>query len=218
MSALEEVKKKEIVDTLYWDNRIDSSKVTVQVAAGEATLTGTVPSRGARQAAENDVWSIDGIASVNNQLTIDYPVPQPPDLELKGTIDTLLLWSSAIDSAGIKTAVEDGIVTLRGTVPTYWEAWQAEKLAQDLSGVVEVVNELSVVPSESMVDEDIAEQIVAAFRRDRWVNADEITVAVVGGEVTLTGEVADWTDRTRAEEIAASRLGVRSVENLILVS
>lgn len=218
MTALEEIKKKEIVDTLYWDNRVDTSKVTVQVADGEVTLTGTVPSLGARQAAENDAWLIDGIASVNNQLTIDYPVPQPPDLELKGTIDTLLLWSSAIDSAGIETAVEAGIVTLRGTVATYWEAWQAEKLAQDLSGVLEVVNELSVVPSESMVDEDIAEQIVAAFRRDRWVNADEITVAVVGGEVTLTGEVADWTDRTRAEEIAASRLGVRSVENLILVS
>jgi osmotically-inducible protein OsmY len=218
MTTLEEVKKKEIVDTLYWDNRVDSSKVTVQVTDGEVTLSGTVPSLKARQAAENDARTVKGITAIENQLTIDYPTPIPPNLELKGTIDTLLLWNSAIDSTGIESAVEAGIVTLRGTVPTYWEARQAEKLAQDLSGVLEVVNELSVTPSESIVDEDIAEQIVAAFRRDRWINADEITVAVVGGEVTLTGEVAHGTQQTRAEEIAASRLGVRSVENLIIVS
>jgi osmotically-inducible protein OsmY len=218
MTTLEEIKKKEIVDTLYWDNRVDISKLTVQVTAGEVTLTGTVPSLKARQAAENDARTVEGITAVENQLAIDYPTPIPPNLELKGTIDTLLLWNSAIDSTRIESAVEAGIVTLRGTVPTYWEARQAEKLAQDLSGVLEVVNELSVVPSESIVDEDIAEQIGAAFRRDRRVNADEITVAVVGGKVTLTGEVADGTQQTRAEEIAASRLGVRSVENLIIVS
>jgi len=43
MARSDEVIKKDVVDELYWDNRIDASKVTATVNDGAVTLAGAGP-------------------------------------------------------------------------------------------------------------------------------------------------------------------------------
>jgi len=47
--------KKQVVDQLYWDARVDASDVKVEVSDRNVILTGTVPSYGVRQAVETSV-------------------------------------------------------------------------------------------------------------------------------------------------------------------
>lgn len=217
MTAVEEVKKADIVAELYWDVRVDASDVTVRVKNGEAVLGGTVPSFTAKRAAEDDAWSVSGISAVNNQLKVQYPTPTPTDLDVQSNVESTLLWSSVIDSAKIEAAVAGGVVTLRGSVPSYWQRLQAQTLAEDVLGVFEVINELTVVPTESVLDEDIARQIIRAFERDVLIDENRVTVAVEDGKVTLTGNVLTWSARNQARNIAAAVPGVTAIENRIML-
>jgi hyperosmotically inducible protein len=54
MARTEEQIKRDVVDQLYWDNRVDASDVTVEVSNGTVTLRGTVPTYFASTAALND--------------------------------------------------------------------------------------------------------------------------------------------------------------------
>jgi osmotically-inducible protein OsmY len=188
------------------------------VEDSKATLAGTVPSFWARRVAEEDAWSVRGISSVNNQLTVRYPVPLPIDAEIKSNVESVLSWNSVIDASKIEVSVNTSLVTLKGTVDTYWQARRAENLAKDINGVLDVINELAVVPTESRLDEDVAKRIVSAFEQNILIDADAVTVKVDAGEVTLTGMSPTWYARERAEEIAASTLGVVSVSNIIGVT
>ncbi len=217
MTIATEEKKKDIVDAMYWDSRVDASDVSVRVDDSEATLHGTVPSFRARRAAEDDAWSVSGIYNVNNQLNVRYTAPPPPDADIQANVESVLLWNADIDSTRIDVSVDTGIVTLNGTVDTYWQRWRAENLAKDVNGVLEVINELTVVPGESILDENIANQIIRAYERNSIIDPDSVTVKVENGEVTLTGEVSSWYAHMRAEEIAAATLGVIFVENLLVV-
>jgi osmotically-inducible protein OsmY len=217
MTIATEEKKKDIVDALYWDSRVDASDVAVTIDDSQAILTGTVPSFGARRAAEDDAWSVSGIYSIDNQLKVRYPTPAPADEQIRSNIKSMLLWNPDIDSNKVDVLVDNGIVTLKGTVDTYWQRWQAENTTKEVSGVLDVSNELTVVPTESYLDEHIADRIVQAFERNNLINADAVTVKVEKGEVTLTGEVLSWYAHIRAEEIAAATLGVLDVKNLLVV-
>jgi osmotically-inducible protein OsmY len=217
MTAAEELKKKDIVDSLYWDVRVDASDVSVQVENGTAFLSGTVPSFAARRAAADDAWRVDGIHAVDSQLTVDYKVPLPTDEEIQTGIKSVLLWSSAIDSSKIEIEVRGGKVTLRGTVASYWQRLRAQTLAEDVTGVIALINELTVVPTESILDEDIARQIIKAFEQNPLIDEDTVTVAVERGKVTLTGNVLTWSARNQARGTVASVPGVIFIDNRIMV-
>jgi hypothetical protein len=62
-------------------------------------------------------------------------------------------------------------------------------------------------------DERIAEEVVARLTDDPALDASDIEVSVTGGEVTLTGTVADRRDRRRAEDLVEGILGVSYVQN-----
>jgi hypothetical protein len=62
-------------------------------------------------------------------------------------------------------------------------------------------------------DERIAEEAIARLTDDPALDASDIEVSVTGGEVTLTGTVADRRDRRRAEDLVEGILGVSYVQN-----
>ena len=68
--------------------------------------------------------------------------------------------------------------------------------------------------SDERIEEDINDRLT-----DDWMlDATEIEVEVSGGEVTLSGNVDDRSDKRRAEDIAESVSGVRNVQNNIRVT
>ncbi|MFG1420343.1 BON domain-containing protein [Roseixanthobacter liquoris] len=67
--------------------------------------------------------------------------------------------------------------------------------------------------SDDRVREDVSDRLT-----DDWqVDASDIEVTASGGEVTLTGTVADRLQRRRAEDVAEQVSGVRHVQNNLRV-
>ena len=141
------------------------------------------------------------------------------DLELKRAVESELNFEPSINAAEIGVAVKDGVVTLTGRVPSYWEKVAAERAAARVAGVKAVANELEVrLPGSSeRTDEDIARAAVDALKWSVLVPEDRIKVKVSKGWVTLEGSV-DWQYQKSAAEKAVRRLlGVVGVSNLVEV-
>jgi len=217
MSNNDEDIDKQIVDQLYWDNRVRASEVAVTVDKGWVTLSGIVPSYGAKTNAAHDAYQVSGVKFVDNKLTVAYP-SFPSDKDLKEFIETSLDWDADIDSNKITVSVDSGVVKLLGTVDAYWKKVQAEEDAYKINGVVAITNELAIVTTKKWSDETIAKDIEEAMRRNLNVDVNDVDVKVGKGKVTLSGAVPDWTARYAADNSALYTAGVTSVHNMLSIA
>jgi len=220
MGLPDEKIKKQVIEQLYWDARVDVSDVKVEVSDRNVILTGTVPSYGARQAAETDAFIIEGVLSVKNDLQVKFApgVTIPTDEALTANIETLMEWHPNIDTTDIAVSANSGRVILEGSVKTYWEKMSAQDLVATLGGVVAITNLLTVVPSEMIVDQVIADDIISALDRNAMVDAQDIDVKVENGIVTLTGTVSSASASRAATTIGWYTKGVRDVQNNLIVA
>ncbi|HKO14955.1 MAG TPA: BON domain-containing protein [Gemmatimonadaceae bacterium] len=62
---------EDVNEALTDDPDLDASDIEVRVAQGEVTLTGSVPSRGAKRLAEDLAEGATGVRDVRNQLTVN---------------------------------------------------------------------------------------------------------------------------------------------------
>jgi osmotically-inducible protein OsmY len=212
--------KKDVTDHLYWDYRVDASEVQIEVDDGIVVLDGTVPSFVAMESAADDAWSVRGVMGVENDLEVRYEpsIDIPTDDEIRSNIQKIFLWNPHLTAYKIDVEVEDGWVTLEGTVDAFWKKIRSELEAKDVIGVLGVTNKLSVVPTESITDESIAENVVDAIDRDVRVRVEDINVEVEMGEVTLTGNVPSWSAKTAAYSSALYTNGVIDVVDKLIVN
>ena len=106
-----------------------------------------------------------------------------------------LNWDPTITSASdIAVAAKDGVVTLSGFVPTYWDKDAAEKAAKRVYGVKGVANDIAVKPLWQRIDPEIARDAVHELESHVSIPADRIKVTVKDGWLTLEGTV-DWEFR-----------------------
>jgi len=220
MKRNDEVIKKDVVDELYWDNRIDASNINVTVDDGIVKLSGEVPTYNSLTLARSLPWRIGGVKDVEDNIRVNYvlPAPLPSDDDIGIWIENTLAWDPAIDETRITTAVDNGIVTMEGTVDAYWKKSFVENKISGIRGIVDIENKLAVVPTERINDEVIAQDIVSAFDRDVQVDPETITVDVKDGIVTLSGAVPYPAARHAAERNASLTGGVIDVINELKVS
>jgi osmotically-inducible protein OsmY len=214
----EEIKKR-IVDDLYWDSSIDASKVEVTVDNGWVTLNGMVPSYTARVRATAAVCRIMDVVEVDNNLLVRYPpeVSIPTDADIKQNVLYNLAADPDMDPTDILVSVSAGVVTLKGSVDAYWKRHEAEWIACRARGVIDIVNELAVVPTRSIADKIIADDVRAALERNSRVSVEDVTFEVEDGIVTLTGRVPNWSARRSAVNAAEFTVGVVDVIDLLVV-
>lgn len=207
--------KKDVVDQMYWDSRVDAANVQVEVLDDRVILTGTVPTIAARHAADDDTWQVEGVRAVENRLEIERPTETPiaSDETIASRVADTLLWHPDIDSSDITPVVSTGQVTLKGSVGSYWQKMLAEELAGSLSDVFGVTNELAVVPSKDITDQSIGRAIVSALERNAYVDPDQVNVEVANGVVTLSGAVPNLMVYRAALDAARHTVGVVNVIN-----
>ena len=128
-----------------------------------------------------------------------------------------LAFDPSLDAAAIGVAVDGGVVTLNGHVPTYADRAAAGRATRRIAGVRAVANELQVqlLAGSHRDDTDIAQAAVAALAWSTWVPKDAVKVIVDKGWVTLEGEVAWKYQKDAAHRAVAHLTGVKGVSNLI---
>lgn len=136
------------------------------------------------------------------------------DDEVKEAVVFQLEWEPDLDISAVGVIVEEGVVTLTGTVPSYTAKLAAEKAVKRVYGVKAVANDLVVKLPAERLDPDIAHDAVHALQC-RVTVPGTVTVTVRNGFVTLEGE-ADWMyQRVAAEKAVREIRGVRGVVNQI---
>jgi len=103
--------RDDVCERLTDDARIDASNVTIDVNQGAVTLSGTVPERYMRYAAEDLVDDAMGVESINNQLRVQARGTQSSGMQSSGT------QSSGMQSSG-DTSMASGS---RATAPSEME-------------------------------------------------------------------------------------------------
>jgi osmotically-inducible protein OsmY len=68
--------------------------------------------------------------------------PSRSDDAIRDDLFFELKWDPKINSSDIAVGVKDGVVTLSGFVPSYWEKLEAEKAVKRVYGVKAVANDL----------------------------------------------------------------------------
>jgi osmotically-inducible protein OsmY len=137
--------------------------------------------------------------------------------ELAGRIRQAIRDDERLSGQPIELIDDDGVVTLRGTVQSHRRKLAAHEIAASFDGCRDVVNELTVEPSITVPDEEVANHARAALDAHADVTKEVIAVSVTDGVATLNGHVASEWERAIAEDVAMSVRGVRSVRNLLIV-
>lgn len=142
------------------------------------------------------------------------------DKELQHDIMEDLRWDPSIDASKIGVAVTNGVITLTGGVPSYFQKQTAERIAKRVAGVRAVANDIEVqLPSVvQKTDGGIATTALNALKWSASVPDENIKVSVTKGWVTLEGNV-EWNyQREAAEKAVEGLIGVKGVTNRIAVS
>ncbi|WP_089093546.1 BON domain-containing protein [Nodularia sp. NIES-3585] len=211
--ATDEELQAKVVYKLHWDDRVNAADIGVTVDDAKVTLRGKVPSYRAKSIAEEDTKEIEGIIEVVNHLQVQYPasIPVPIDDEIASNVSNALTWDPDIDANKIDVSVIGGLITLRGTVDAYWKKFQVEDIGYGITGVIDIINELAVVPTKRPEDEEIARSIENALEHNTLVEAEDVNVVVENGRITLTGFVPNWAAWRAAHNAATYTKGVIKV-------
>jgi hyperosmotically inducible periplasmic protein len=207
--------KLDVVANLRWDGRVDAADVQVDVDGGRVTLSGTVPNHTARVAAVQETWFTAGVGAVDDELKVVLKknVPGGSDEELAARANDIIDWHSDLDGCDVRVSVKEGAARLEGTVDAHWKINRVHRLVMGIRGITEVNNNLAVVPSHSVADEALAEDITAALARNVLVGEDQVEVEVANGVVTLKGSVASWMEAHTVKEVVSATPGALEVRD-----
>jgi osmotically-inducible protein OsmY len=141
------------------------------------------------------------------------------DAQIQQDVLRELKWDPRVEETDVGVEVDQGVVTLTGTVGSYATRQAAEEAAHQVQGVLDVANDVRVQPpgSGERTDTDIAHAVRHALEWDTFVPHERIRSTVAQGHVTLDGTVQHWHQRDEAAVAVRPLAGVRGVTNLIAV-
>ena len=122
---------------------ISSEKIKIVVKNGWITLEGEVEWQYQRSTAEQAVRRIKGVKGVSNTIKLK---PQARPSEIKRKIQDAFRRSAEVDANRIIVEADGGVVTLKGTVRSWIEREEAERVAWSAPGVTNVVDQIVVSP------------------------------------------------------------------------
>ena len=135
-----------VTQKLDLDPRIpDSLEIAVAADGGIVTLRGTVESFSQRRAAGKDARQVDGVYELDNQLKVSLSGSnRRDDDQIRGIALQHLIWDTEVPSDLVDVKVDDGWVTLQGTVSFQFESDAAYDDVANMYGVLGVTNEIIV--------------------------------------------------------------------------
>lgn len=204
--------QKDVQDAIKWEPLLHAAEIGVIVKDGIVTLTGTVDSYTKKLEAEHAAKMVSGVKAVVEKIDIRYgSYGKKSDSEIASEIINAFRWNWSIPEDKIKVKVENGWVTIEGTVNWNYQKESANDAVKNLLGVIGVTNKITI--KSDVADLVEKKEIEKALARNWTINHDNIKVKVAANEVTLSGIVNSYYEKDEAERIAWNAPGVNSVNN-----
>lgn len=209
--------QRDVMAELNWEPSVDHTNIGVAVVDGVVALSGYVSSYAEKLAAERAALRVAGAQAIAEEIKVRYPTDaKTADHEIAKRILDMFAWSSTIPDDCIDVKVENGWVTLSGSVNWNYQKNEAARVVAKISGVVGVSNNIAI--TSSVTASDVRKRIEEAFQRQAGLDAKSVTIALDGDKVTLGGHVHAWHERQSAEHAAWSAPGVRQVVDHIAIA
>lgn len=222
------------------DPRVYSFNPDVKVKKGSVTLSGTVDNLKAKQAAAQIAQNTAGVKQVKNNLSIRGA--SLSDDQVAQSLRDALERSSLVDAEDIIVRVSNGRATLTGDVDSNFAKWAAGDVAATTRGITQVQNQLipydlpeltvsryyyypwhsSYYPwtysatDDIKTDRELHEDVRDELTWSPFTDAEDISISVSNGVVTLTGEVDNRLEKGAAED-NAYQAGATRVKNQLVV-
>ncbi|MGD8309525.1 MAG: BON domain-containing protein [Chromatiales bacterium] len=145
------------------------------------------------------------------------------DTWIQAQLTTTYALNKHLSPFTVDVDVDDGVVTLQGTVESEVERELAAEIARGANGVREVVNQLTVAPTgdsreESQLrrfvdDAEISAKIRARIVWSKSMSLLDVDVSTKDKVVSLSGTVPGEAERELLGRIAANTDGVEAVHN-----
>ncbi|MCA1408372.1 BON domain-containing protein [Ensifer sp. IC3342] len=142
------------------------------------------------------------------------------DIRLRQDILDELEYEPSIDAANIGVAVENGIVTLTGHVASFAEKHAAERIAERMTGIRAIAQEIEVRLPEhkKTADDEIASRVLKILAWGAAISdLRDIHVRVEKGFVTLSGTVEWHFQRSAAMNSVRELSGVTGIDNQLKI-
>lgn len=132
-----------VANALKWDTEVPDEKVKARIDNGWIWLEGEVEWQFQKLAAERAVRNLTGVKGVTNTIELKPQSPASP-AAVSTKIREALMRSAEFDANRIVVEVEQGKVTLRGTVRSYAERKEAERAAWSAPGVTALEDKIVI--------------------------------------------------------------------------
>ncbi|MFN3244006.1 MAG: BON domain-containing protein [Planctomycetota bacterium] len=143
---------------------------------------------------------------------------RPTDARISEAVESEVATDTSIPAALLWVTTDDGIVRMTGISDDVRARDRAAAIARTVRGVRAVVNDIQVVPPESVTTAQLQRHVDAAIEADAVTEAFELDARVEnGGKVVLAGKTQSWAERQLAADVVKGVDGVTSVSNRIEV-
>jgi osmotically-inducible protein OsmY len=209
--------REAVEDALDWEPIVNAKRIGVSAKDGVITLTGHVDSFPQKREAEKVAGLVSGVKAVACELEVALPTPdEPTDEELARAASNAIGLNTLLPKGTIQVWVDNGRVTLEGTLDSQQQRKSADQCVRFLAGVKDVNNHIVIKQGVNRIA--VKTQIEAGLLRNAQLDANNINVEVRSGRVILRGTVQSWIEREEAERAAWGAPGVSDVDNLLDVN
>jgi osmotically-inducible protein OsmY len=129
------------IRAVEWDSAVPSDKLQITVSKGWVTLKGEVEWQYQREDAERVVRRLGGVKGVSNLIMVK---PRTTASDLKKKIEDSLLRSAQLDANRLTVEVQGPKAILRGTVRSWAEKEEAERVAWSAPGIASVESRITL--------------------------------------------------------------------------